>query len=209
MLDLLFILDGSSSSTHQEFKLIKTFVKSFIDLLDIGDTSTRVSLIEYSNRATLEFSLNSYYDEGKLKDAIDDVQASGGSGTATDQAFQIAINQVFTRKGGDRPGIPNAVFLVTDGKSTGRLPLVNVVKPLKKSGTSVYVIGVGPATDPSELRSLTSGDNMVYIVKNVYEMIKLLSPIVKAVFDNTQQSKLVVFISIPVWNPVLSLSAVT
>ena len=178
------------------------FVKSIIDSLDIDETSTRVSLIEYSDRATLEFPLNKHYDQGDLKDAVDNVQASGGSGTVTDQALQLAINQVFTREGGDRSGVSNAVLLVTNGKSTGRTPLASVGKTLRKSGTAVYVIGVGPATDPKELRDLASGDDKVYSVKNVYELIKMPSRIVKIIFDNTHQSK---FFDYPILSyPILS-----
>ena len=146
--------------------------------------------------------MNKHYDQGDLKDAVDNVQASGGSGTVTDQALQLAINQVFTREGGDRSGVSNAVLLVTNGKSTGRTPLASVGKTLRKSGTAVYVIGVGPATDPKELRDLASGDDKVYSVKNVYELIKMPSRIVKIIFDNTHQSK---FFDYPILSyPILS-----
>ena len=185
--DLLFILDGSSSSTQQEFKLSKMFIKSVINSLDIDETSTRVSLIEYSDRATLEFPLNKYYDQGDVKDAVDNVRASGGQGTVTDQALQLAVNQVFTRTGGDRPGVPNAIILVTDGKSTGSVPLSRTVKPLRETGTDVYVISVGPATDKQELQSMTTGEDRFYVVKNVYELVRLPTRLVRNILGNTKK----------------------
>jgi hypothetical protein len=185
--DLLFILDGSSSSTQQEFKLSKMFIKSVINSLDIDETSTRVSLIEYSDRATLEFPLNKYYDQGDVKDAVDNVRASGGQGTVTDQALQLAVNQVFTRTGGDRPGVPNAIILVTDGKSTGSVPLSRAVKPLRETGTDVYVISVGPATDKQELQSMTTGEDRFYVVKNVYELVRLPTRLVRNILGNTKK----------------------
>lgn len=186
---MLFILDGSSSLTQQEFKLSKIFIKSVIDSLDIGETSTRVSLIEYSDTAILKFPLNKYYEQGDVKDAVDNVQASRGQGTVTDQALQLAVDQVFTRKGGDRPAVPNAVILVTDGKSTGNVPLSSAVQPLKKTGTDIYVVSMGPGTDQLELRNVTTGEDRLYVVKNVYELVRLPSRLVRNILGNVKKGK--------------------
>jgi hypothetical protein len=167
------------------------FIKSIIDSLDIGETSTRVSLIEYSDRATLAFLLNKYYDQGDVKDAVDNVRASGGQETVTDQALQLAVDQVFTRRGGDRPGVPNAIILVTDGKSTGSVPLSSVVKPLREGGTDIYVISVGAATDKQELQNMTTGENRFYVVRNVYELVRLPTRLVRNILGNTQKGKCV------------------
>ena len=187
--DLLFILDGSSSSTQQEFRLSKMFIKSVIDSLDIDETSTRISLIEYSDRATLAFPLNEYYDQGDVKDAVDNVRASGDQGTVTDKALQLAADEVFTRKGGDRPGVPNAVILVTDGKSTGYVPLSTAARPLRKSGTDIHVVSVGAATDQQELQNLTTGQDRFYQVKNVYELIRLPTHLMRNIFSIAQKGK--------------------
>jgi uncharacterized protein YegL len=187
--DLLFILDGSSSSTQQKFKLSKMFIKDVIDSLDIDETSTRVSLIEYSDRATLEFPLNEYFDKGGLKGAVDNVRASGGSGTVTGEALQLAVNQVFTRTGGDRPGVPNAIILVTDGKSTGSVSLSSAARPLKQAGTDMYVISVGPATDKQELQNLTTGEDRFYVVKNEYGLVRLPARLVRNMLRNSQKGE--------------------
>ena len=163
------------------------FIKSVIDSLDIDETSTRISLIEYSDRATLQFPLNKYYDQGDVKDAVDNVRASGGQGTVTDQALQLAVSEVFTRKGGDRPGVPNAVILVTDGKSTGYIPLSTAVKPLRKTGTDIYVVSVGAATDKQELENITLGEDRFYQVKNEYELIRLPTRLVRNIFSIAQK----------------------
>ena len=163
------------------------FIKSVIDFLDIDETSTRVSLIEYSDRASLEFPLNRYYDEGDLKGAIDNVRASGGQGSVTGEALQLAVNQVFTRAGGDRPGVPNAVILVTDGKSTGSVSLSSAITPLKQAGTDMYVVSVGPATDKQELQNLTTGEDRFYVVKNEFELVRLPTRLVRNILGNSKK----------------------
>ena len=165
------------------------FIKSVIESLDIDETSTRVSLIEYSDRPTLEFPLNKYYEQGDVKDAVDNVRASGGQGTVTDQALRLAVDRVFTRDGGDRPGVPNAVILVTDGKSTGNISLSSAAEPLKKTGTNIYVVSVGAATDKQELQSLSTGENKFYVVRNVYELLRLPTRLVRNILGFAQESK--------------------
>ena len=187
--DLLFILDGSSSSTQLQFKASQMFIKSIIDSLDIDETSTRVSLVEYSDRASLIFPLNRYYDQGELKDAVDNVEASGGEGAVTDQALQLGIDQVFIRNAGDRPAVPNAVILVTDSKSTGDAPLSNKVKRLRETGTDIYVVSVGSATDKQELKNMTAGEDRFYVVKNVYELVRLPTRLVRNIIGNAQRGK--------------------
>lgn len=166
------------------------FIKSVVDSLDIGETSTRVGLIEYSNKVTLGFPLNEHFDQGDVKDAVDNIRASGGQETLTDQALQLAVDQVFIRKSGDRPGVPNAIILVTDGKSTGSVPLSTAVSPLKASGTDIYVVSVGAATDKKELQDIATGEDRFYVVKNVYELVKLPTRLVRIIISNGQKGKL-------------------
>lgn len=80
---------------------MKTFVKDLTSYFSISRDETRVSVMSFSNKATIHIPFSQYFDVVKLSLAIDDIDYSGG-GTATAIALNTAYQDMFQEKNGGR-----------------------------------------------------------------------------------------------------------
>lgn len=101
-LDLGFILDSSGSIQWQDFERMKVFVKDLTNFYKLSQEQTRVSVMSFSNSATIHFSFNAHIpDKSSFDSAVDRIQYSGG-GTATARALNLARTRMFSSDYGAR-----------------------------------------------------------------------------------------------------------
>ena len=64
------------------------------------------------------FNDQSYYEEGKLKDLVQEKSSVIPKfwGTRIDLAMDLAAKELFSEQGGDRPDAKNVLVMFTDGK---------------------------------------------------------------------------------------------
>ena len=58
MTDVVFIIDGSSSISPDDFTRAKTFVKNIIEAFPVAADKTHISLVKYATSVSVEFPLN-------------------------------------------------------------------------------------------------------------------------------------------------------
>ena len=81
---------------------MKTFVKDLTNIFTISPHETRVSVMSFSNDATIHIPFSRhFYDHIELSTAIDAIDYSGG-GTATAIALNKAYEDMFQAKNGAR-----------------------------------------------------------------------------------------------------------
>lgn len=140
--DLVFLLDSSSSMGMRDFRSMKTFVKYVVSQIDITNGSSRVGVYTFNNKAKMEFSLNTYTSNEDVLRAIDDIPKEYGN-TNTAAALRALSQAAFTNENGDRSNIPNVAVLVTDGKANMEmaqtLPEAQLVK---KRGIYLYAFAI-------------------------------------------------------------------
>ncbi|KAI8502373.1 hypothetical protein Bbelb_199610 [Branchiostoma belcheri] len=153
-LDLVFLLDGSSSVTSANFKDMKDFIKDIAKTFVIQPDTTHIAVVQYSNVPRTEFNLNTYSKTADVVDAVGRIHYMKG-GTNTGAALTYVGQFVFTRSMGDRPRNPNVLVVVTDGKSNDNV--ADATRELRSRGVSVYAIGVGHDVDRSTLQAITGG----------------------------------------------------
>ncbi|XP_078669871.1 collagen alpha-6(VI) chain-like [Branchiostoma floridae x Branchiostoma belcheri] len=149
-LDLFFVLDGSGSVTSANFDLMKGFTKNVVNAFDISATATRVGVVQYSDRNTLEFNLGDHGDKPSTLAAIDGIVYQGG-GTSTGSALEFSRVNAAWRGG----SVPKVMIVVTDGKSTDSVTAP--ANALASGGVDVYAIGVGNY-DAAELLAIAAQD---------------------------------------------------
>ena len=100
VLDLVFAIDGSDSLLPEQFNQLKQLIKKTIDEYTISEDATRVGVMEYSDKVSIEINLKDYHQAWELKDAVDRIKASNNKGAVTDEVLRKAAEEMFiTEKG--------------------------------------------------------------------------------------------------------------
>ena len=149
VLDIALLVDNSGSikngsMTSENYAILKAFVKSLIDTLDVGRARTRVGLVRFSTDVHTEFRLNTYMDNKAAMKRHVDSMPFDGKDTHISGALQRTRTDIFSPLHGDRPWIQNVAIVIADGQSN---ILKHRTRPeatlLKDSGrTRVYVVAV-------------------------------------------------------------------
>ncbi|KAG8004825.1 Collagen alpha-1(XIV) chain, partial [Nibea albiflora] len=167
--DLVFLVDGSWSIGDDNFLKIIRFLYSTTGALDrIGPDGT-------------QFKLNSYSNKERLLDAINRISYKGGN-TKTGRAIQHVKENIFTKEGGVRRGIPNVLVVLTDGRSQDDVNKVS--KEMQMEGYIVFAIGFADA-DYGELVSIASkpSDRHVFFVDDLDAFKKIEEKLVTFVCE--------------------------
>ena len=93
--DLIFLLDSSSSEGSRNFRTQLKFVHNFTQDFDIGPTAVQVGVVTFSTHVQNRIWLNSYRSKRALLNAIDRIPYLSGV-THTGQGLQF-VRQVALR----------------------------------------------------------------------------------------------------------------
>uniref|UniRef100_UPI00358EB62D cartilage matrix protein-like isoform X2 n=1 Tax=Myxine glutinosa TaxID=7769 RepID=UPI00358EB62D len=185
--DLVFLLDGSSSVTITNFKKVLNTVQMIVDSLDIGADSVRAALVQYSGslfggKNTLHFNLDQYSNHADLQKAISSVSYMKGF-TYTGNALDYTLKNVFQAKA--RPSVPKMLILITDGNANDKVTIP--AKNVKDFGVTVYSIGVGNVnTDQLEDIASDPDSTHVFAVKDFADLQKILQELGSSVCKSAQ-----------------------
>ncbi|NXK31145.1 COSA1 protein, partial [Piprites chloris] len=143
-LELVFVIDSSESVGPDNFKVIKTFTKTFIDKVLANQATTRIGVINFSHKVDLVSSLKQYTTKEHVKLAVDKMPYLG-EGTYTASAIQEAI-QLFQAA---RPAVRKVAVVITDGQADTRdkVKLDNAVREAHAMNIEIFVIGIVQRTD--------------------------------------------------------------
>lgn len=154
-IDLVFVLDASTSVTEPNYRLMKNFVKDFLAEAEIDSGNVRVAVIIYSTEDYVQFQLNTYRTQADVFNAIDAIPYRHGS-TNTADALRTMRTQMFTQSNGDRPGVENIAVVVTDGVSNiNSRRTITEAEQARADGIHIYAIGIG-LSETTELDGIAS-----------------------------------------------------
>ncbi|CAK8676046.1 unnamed protein product [Clavelina lepadiformis] len=116
VMDVLFIVDGSSSIGTKNFEIVKNFVISLIEVFKVGNDTTQIGYIRYNAVVDERFQFGEYNNTEDVLEAVRRVPYRG-QGTRTGQAITYAANNALSATAGRRPGVPAIAIVITDGRS--------------------------------------------------------------------------------------------
>nr|XP_061804853.1 matrilin-2-like isoform X1 [Nerophis lumbriciformis]XP_061804859.1 matrilin-2-like isoform X1 [Nerophis lumbriciformis]XP_061804865.1 matrilin-2-like isoform X1 [Nerophis lumbriciformis] len=168
IMDLVFVIDGSKSLGPDNFELVKQFINTIVDSLDISEMGTHVGLVQYSTKVRTEFTLGKYSTAQDVKQAVTGMRYMG-KGSMTGSALRHMFEHSFSDKEGARTNIPHVCIVFTDGRSHNDVS--EWASKAKNSGVIIYALGVGKAVE-QELRDIASepDDKHVYYAEDFGKM---------------------------------------
>ena len=184
--DLVFVVDASTSVTEANFLLVKDFMIDFLSGASIEDGSVRVGVITYSTADHLQFHLNAHSNKMSLLRAVDNIPYQYGS-TNTADALLTMRTEMYTPENGDRPDVPNVALVITDGVSNiNYRRTIPEAEEARAQGIHIYSIGIG-LTDTRELDAMASKpvEENRYSVQEFSELRSLREDVFQALCDST------------------------
>lgn len=142
---MAFILDTSSSVGKENFEKIRQWVANLVGSFDIAPEKTRVAVVRYSDRPTIEFTLGQHRTLEDVKQAAHSIRYLGGN-TNTGDAISYTTTNIFSERNGARPttqGIQRVAILLTDGMSQDFV--LEPSKAAAKAGIRMFAVGIGEA----------------------------------------------------------------
>ncbi|NXK59916.1 COSA1 protein, partial [Sylvietta virens] len=188
-LELVFVIDSSESVGPENFNIIKTFMKTFIDKVSADHASTRIGIINFSHRVDLVSSLKQFTSKEYLKSAVDKMPYLG-EGTYTASAIQEAV-RLFQAA---RPALRKVAVVITDGQADTRdkVQLDTVVREAHAANIEVFVIGIVQRTDPHyddflkemQLIATDPDEEHVYQIDDFVTLSALENKLITKICDN-------------------------
>ncbi|XP_076012255.1 collagen alpha-3(VI) chain isoform X2 [Genypterus blacodes] len=160
--DVVFLIDGTTA-VRSEFPAIREMIRRVVEKLDVGLDRVRVSVVQYSDDAKVEFLLNEFSTKDEVRQAVARLKNRGGNRLNTGHALEWVSKNIYQRSAGSRieESVPQFLILVTGGKSADDVS--SAADQLKRNRVAPLAIGSRNA-DPNELRQISLTPELAYTV---------------------------------------------
>uniref|UniRef100_A0A8C7CPZ8 VWFA domain-containing protein n=1 Tax=Oncorhynchus kisutch TaxID=8019 RepID=A0A8C7CPZ8_ONCKI len=167
--DIIFLVDGSTSISSDNFDIMKNFMKSVVNETSVGEKQTRYGLIVFSDNPESKFTLNEYKSKRDVNSAITKLREPSGD-TYTGKALKYSLGYFGAQYGGRKAlNVPQWLMVITDGEATDPYSLAGPAKELRDNGIIVYSIGVVGA-NKQELELMAGDTNKVFFVDDFHKL---------------------------------------
>ena len=158
--------------------MLKTFVSDLIRRLPVGPEATRVAVVVFSNRGSLEFNLDTHTDRASLLAAVDTISYPQGL-TNIAEALRIARQEVFVDA---RPNVKKLVILLTDGMPTvEQNQTIPEARLLKMQDVTIETIGITSMIEFELLERIASNASNVRMVEDFSDLSSVVEQITSEV----------------------------
>ncbi|XP_015276987.1 PREDICTED: von Willebrand factor A domain-containing protein 2 [Gekko japonicus] len=177
--DLLFLVDSSSSTTLEGFLRYKAFLKRFLQAVWRKEISGNVSVAQYGNDVMVAVRTGDHADVLGLVKGIDSMQFSGGS-TLTGKALQYITQNGFRSAAvfADVPDdLPRVVVLLTDANAQD-----SVVEAAEDArGLVTSLIAIGSEFLRAELDEVTGNPKQTIIYSTPQDLLNKIPELQKKI----------------------------
>lgn len=143
-----------------------------VDSFDLDNGKDQVAVVQYSNNAEINFSLNAYNTKDDVLKQIASLKAKGGRPQYIGAALQFVRDNVFVSNAGSRhhEGAKQILVILAGGRSrdSPRGP----ANMLKASGVVIFAIG-SRMSNPAEMQVVSSEPNYAYSIPDFLNLLRI------------------------------------
>ncbi|XP_031796084.1 collagen alpha-5(VI) chain isoform X2 [Sarcophilus harrisii] len=183
MLDIVLVLDDSSSIGHNEHESMINFTKHLVNKADVGRDRVQFGALKYGDNPKVLFYLNTYHTKEGIIEGLK--YKREGVNTYTAKALKSS-HELFTEERGSRAkrGVKQMLIVITDGESHDSDELKSTAQTLRDKNIIIYGVGVGSASE-KELLDITNSKNNYFLVDNFEKLKGLYLPFEKKACENS------------------------
>ncbi|XP_039256621.2 P-selectin-like [Styela clava] len=172
VMDIVLVLDSSSSIGAENWVSLTNFVRGIIRSFVVAPDAANFAIFRYNRNVDTETQIFLDSHPGDM-DAL--INSFGripydGSGTFTGRALQHALDVSLAAGRGNRPGVQDIVFVITDGKAADDVK--TPADGLRAMGATMLVLGIEPPRgrlDVGQLQDIAGGDENLVIASGGFE----------------------------------------
>lgn len=183
--DLVFLLDGSTSIDPEDFKKMKAFLASLVQDFDVSANRARIGAAQFSHDYRPEFLLGRFTGKKEISFQIENIKQLFGN-THIGAALQN-VGHYFQPHMGSRinTGTPQVLLVLTDGQSQDEV--AQAAEDLRHKGIDIYTVGIGKVDD-QQLIQITGTASKKLTVHNFDELRKVKKRIVRNICTSGGES---------------------
>ncbi|XP_066928415.1 uncharacterized protein [Clytia hemisphaerica] len=177
--DVGFLIDASNSIREDylsELQFVKLVTASY-GISKEGSHAGAVIYSDFGRFSTASIKFTDHFSTPSFLKSVEKVEHFGFR-TRIDLAFLVAQDQLFTVKGGMRPGkqVKKIIYLITDGEQNPKRSGNRILDPVAASqkfyddGVIIFAIGVGPLVNKDELERITRDPSRVFLANHPNEL---------------------------------------
>ncbi|NXJ60206.1 CO6A6 protein, partial [Rostratula benghalensis] len=170
--DVMFLLDSSSSIGDENFRKMKHFTRELVNILYVDASRVQIGVVQFSNKPKEEFKLNTYSTKRDILSAIDGISPLQST-TLTGEALKFML-KYFQASDGSRHAV-KVLILITDSESQDEVE--GPARVLRNEGINIYSVG-GFHASKTQLEKISGKREMVFYVENFDILSQIKSDLV-------------------------------
>jgi uncharacterized protein YegL len=187
--DVIFVLDGSSSVGPKNFTVAQNFINGIVDKFNVSPEGVKIGLLQYSTRPRIEFNLNDHMTKKGVKAAVKNIDWILGD-THTALALRELHNSMVAPAYRKQSKRSRFVIVITDGDPQDFKQVPAAVNALTEKGVKIFAVGVGKATR-TELKKLAftgehSNTKEVFYADNYADAKRFTNTLVSLICKNVE-----------------------
>ncbi|MGH0163172.1 UNVERIFIED_CONTAM: hypothetical protein FKN15_047330 [Acipenser sinensis] len=169
--DIVFLVDGTSA-VRNDLGSIRDLITRVVNQLDVGLDKVRISVVQYSDDAKVEFLLSEHSTKEEVLNAVKRIRNKGGNKLNTGKALEYVSRNIFQRFAGSRieESVPQFLILLTGGRSAD--DVFDPAERLKKNYVAPFTIGAKNA-DEEELKMISLSPEYSYTVNEFRDLTNI------------------------------------
>ncbi|XP_049337395.1 collagen alpha-4(VI) chain isoform X2 [Astyanax mexicanus] len=154
--DIVLLVDSSDNIGENYFREIQSFLRVFIQDLDVNVGKVKIGLAQYSDRPYPEFLLGEYTDKADLLRKLGSIRYRRGRAN-TGAALDFIREGFFSQA---RKNVPHIAVLITDGVSSDAVE--EPAQKLRMQGVITFVVKTGEA-NILQLRAIANSPQQEFL----------------------------------------------